>query len=439
MRSSTTAPHSAGCSTAPTGADRDVDGPTDDRTTPSRVSRRAVLGGLGAAGGLLGVGALPGVAGAASGAGTPGSTTSRVVPFHGRHQAGIVDPAPRHATVAAFDVTAADRSGLRSLLEAWTIAAERMTRGLPAGPVLDATRSPNDPGEAMGLGPSGLTITLGIGASLLSGDHAARFGLLGRRPAALADLPPFEGDALVERWSGGDLVVQACSDDAQVAFHAIHALAVTGAGLVRTRWSLDGFLGTSRGTESPTPRNLMGFKDGTVNPAPAQFDRIVWADAEPRWMRGGSYLVVRRIRMDLAQWDAETLDDQEETIGRIRSTGAPLSGGTETSAPILRGPGSDRILPSAHIRVVSPAANRGARLLRRGYNYSAGATETGALDAGLLFLAYQRDPREQFVPLQARMATTDALRTYLTTVGSGVYAVLPGVRPGRSYADLLLG
>jgi deferrochelatase/peroxidase EfeB len=398
-----------------------------------------VLGGLGAAGGLLGVGALPGPAGAAPGSRTRTTTTSRVVPFHGRHQAGIADPAPRHTTVAAFDVTASDRAELRHLLDAWTIAAARMTRGLPAGPVLDATRAPNDPGEAMGLGPSGLTITLGVGPSLLSGETGARFGLADRRPAELADLPPFEGDALVDRWSGGDLLVQACSDDAQVAFHAIHALTATGAGLARARWTLDGFLGTSRGTESPTPRNLMGFKDGTVNPKPAQFDRVVWAGDEPRWMRDGSYLVVRRIRMDLAQWDAETLDDQEETIGRVRSTGAPLTGGTETSAPILRGPGSDRILPSAHVRVVSAAANGGARILRRGYNYSAGATDTGALDAGLLFLAYQRDPREQFVPLQTRMATTDALRTYLTTVGSGVYAVLPGVRPGGSYADPLLG
>jgi len=416
-----------------------VDGPTDDGTTAPQVSRRAVLGGLGAAGGLVGLGALPGVAGAAPGAGSRSNGTARVVPFHGRHQAGITDPAPRHATVAAFDVTATDLAGLRSLLDAWTIAAERMTRGLPAGPVLDVTRAPNDPGEAMGLGPSGLTITVGVGPSLLSGASGARFGLSTRRPAPLADLPAFEGDALVDRWSDGDLIVQACSDDAQVAFHAVHALAVTGAGLVRVRWSIDGFLGTPRGTESPTPRNLMGFKDGTVNPEPAQFDRVVWAGDEPRWMRGGSYLVVRRIRMDLAAWDAETLDDQQETIGRIRSTGAPLTGGTESSAPILRGRGSQAIPAGAHIRVASPAANGGARLLRRGYNYSAGTTEAGDLDAGLLFLAYQRDPREQFVPIQRRLATADALRTYVTAVGSGVYAVLPGVRPGGSYADPLLG
>lgn len=414
-------------------------GGSDDTTLTPRVSRRAVLGGLGAAGGLLGAGALTGVAGAATPPRNRTADPSRVVPFHGRHQAGIADPAPRHATVAAFDVTASDRAGLRHLLDAWTIAAERMTRGLPAGPVLDVTRAPNDPGEAMGLGPSGLTITLGVGPSLLTGEPGARFGLAARRPAPLADLPAFEGDALVDRWSGGDLIVQACSDDAQVAFHAIHALASTGAGLARPRWSLDGFLGTSRGTESPTPRNLMGFKDGTVNPGRAQFDRVVWAGDEPAWMRHGSYLVVRRIRMDLAQWDAETLDDQEETIGRIRSTGAPLTGGTETSAPVLRGPGAERIRPDAHIRVASPAANGGARLLRRGYNYSAGTTDTGALDAGLLFLAYQRDPRQQFVPIQSRIASSDALRTYLTTVGSGVYAVLPGVRPGGSFADALLG
>ncbi|MFM7270940.1 MAG: iron uptake transporter deferrochelatase/peroxidase subunit [Actinomycetes bacterium] len=407
------------------------------------LSRRAVLGGIGAAGGLLGAGVLPGVAGAASTTSTTrppdARTQARTIPFHGRHQAGIADPAPRHATVTAFDVTAADRAGLRTLLDAWTISAERMARGLPAGPNLDVTRPPNDPGEAMGLGPSGLTITVGVGPSLFSGTNGRRFGLTARRPEPLADLPAFAGDALVERWSGGDLIVQACSDDAQVAFHAIHALTVTGAGLARARWTVDGFLGTPRGTESPTPRNLLGFKDGTANPSPAQFDRVVWAGERPSWMRNGTYLVVRRIRLDLAKWDAEALDDQEETIGRVRSTGAPLSGGTEETAPRLRGPGSDAIPANAHIRLAAPAMNDGARILRRGYNYSAGATADGALDAGLLFLAYQRDPREQFVPIQTRLAASDALNDYLTTVGSGVYAVLPGVREGGSYADALLG
>lgn len=406
-----------------------------------RVSRRAVLGGIGAAGGLLGAAALPGVAGAASNPSEPAAArgSSRIVPFHGRHQAGIVDAAPRHATVTAFDVTAVDRAGLRTLLDAWTIAAERMTRGLPAGPILDVTRPPNDPGEAMGLGPSGLTITVGVGPSMFAGARAARFGVATQRPAPLADLPAFTGDALDPRWSDGDLIVQACSDDAQVAFHAIHALTLTGVGLVTPKWSIDGFLGTPRGTETPTPRNLLGFKDGTVNPPRSQFDRVVWAGPERRWMRDGSYLVMRRIRIDLPKWDAEALDDQEETIGRVRSTGAPLSGGTETSAPILRGKGSDAIPANAHIRLASPSANGGAQLLRRGYNYSAGTTPDGNLDAGLLFLAYQRDPREQFVPIQARLASQDALRDYVTTVGSGVYAILPGVRPGGSYADSLLG
>jgi deferrochelatase/peroxidase EfeB len=418
----------------------------DEPVTPEprrTVSRRAVLGGLGAAGGLLGAAALPGVAGAAATSSTDrpegARAGARIVPFHGRHQAGIADPAPRHATVAAFDVLADDAAGLRTLLDAWTSAAERMTRGLPAGPILDVTRPPNDPGEAMGLGPAGLTITVGVGPSLFVGARAARYRLATQRPAALADLPAFAGEALVDRWCGGDLVVQACSDDAQVAFHAVHALAMTGVGLVRPRWSVDGFLGTGRGTESATPRNLLGFKDGTVNPSPAQFDRVVWAGDERRWMRDGSYLVMRRVRLDLAKWDAEALDDQEEIIGRVRSTGAPLSGGTETTAPRLRGPGSDAIPANAHIRLASPAMNDGARILRRGYNYSAGTTADGALDAGLLFLAYQRDPREQFVPIQTRLAASDALNDYLTTVGSGVYAILPGVREGGSYADSLLG
>ncbi len=386
----------------------------------SHITRRRLLGTLGAAGAVGAVGGLgaASVAGInADAAGASQLSSQSIISFHGKHQAGIANPAPSHAVVAAFDVTAPDRAALQALLESWSLAASRMTRGLPAGPSLTTTRLPNDPGEAMGLAPSALTITLGVGASLFGTREQDRFGLASKRPGNLINLPAFKGDALDAQWSGGDLVVQACAEDEQVAFHAIHALAARSTAFVKLRWMQSGFLGTTNTSSARPPRNLLGFHDGIVNPSGPDLESVVWVNSGGKgWMRNGTYLVVRRIRANLATWDAEVLEEQQEILGRVRSTGARL----EKSRP-----------NTAHVVQASPEKNGGAQILRRGFNYSAGVLPDGSLDAGLVFLGFGNNPQGQFVRIQQRLSERDALNEYITHVGSSIFAILPGAKRGE--------
>lgn len=363
-------------------------------------------------------------------------------PFFGRHQAGITTASQDRLYFAAFDVAdGLDRAGLIQLLKEWTNASARMTEGLGAGtePVSagDYEAPPEDTGEALGLSPAGLTITVGFGPSLFT-DAAGRdrFGIAARRPGALIDLPAFPGEDLIAGSSDGDLCVQACSDDPQVAVHAIRNLSRIAFGRAVMRWSQLGFGRTSSTTRAQvTARNLFGFKDGTSNLKAEDTElvnRWVWAGGEGDWMRDGSYLTVRKIRMRIETWDHQTLNDQEATIGRTKPGGAPLSGGTEYSALNFHaeGQGGPLIPTDAHVRLAHPTANGGARLLRRGYNFADGNDDLGRMDAGLFFAAYQRDPRTQFIPVQTRLASSDALNEYTVHVGSGVFAIPPGAQRG---------
>jgi deferrochelatase/peroxidase EfeB len=390
-------------------------------------SRRGFLGAaLGTAGALAAGGGGYGVARATE-APSPGGHAGPVN-FYGGHQAGIDTPAQDRLAFAAFDVTSLDIAALRAMLGSWAAAAAQMTSGQPVGSVETVPQAPPvDTGEALGLEPAQLTITVGFGPSLFDD----RFGLANRRPAALADLPAFPGDVLDPRRSGGDLGVQACSNDPQVAFHVIRNFARIARGTAVTRWSQLGFGRTSTtSTSQATPRNLMGFKDGTNNIKAedrADLDAFVWVgdETDQPWMRGGSYLVARRIRMLIEAWDADYLADQEQLIGRIKASGAPLGGRDEFDGVDLAG----KTIPAdAHIRLAAPASNGGQKILRRGYSFTDGIDPvTGQLDAGLFFLAYQKDPRRQFVPIQARLAANDALNEYIKHTGSALFAVPPGV------------
>jgi len=414
------------------------------------VSRRGLIGGGAAAAGLAGAFAA-GRATAAEPAGTSGAAGPSYA-FRGEHQAGITTPAQDRLHFAAFDVTTRSRAQLVALLKAWTEAADRMTRGLPAGevgPVEGAVdMPPDDTGEAIGLPASGLTITFGFGPTLFH-DAAGRdrFGLADRRPAALEELPHFPGDVLDPARSYGDLCVQACAQDPQVAVHAIRNLARVGFGAVSVRWSQLGFGRTSTtSTSQSTPRNLFGFKDGTANVKAEETAALAEHvcvgsrdDERADWLVGGSYLVARRIGMGIETWDRQGLGDQEASIGRTKSTGAPLSGGGEHATPDFSMPGSDGpVIPrGCHLSVVHPDHNGGARMLRRGYNFVDGTNALGGLDAGLFFLAYVRDPRTHFIPVQMRMAKVDALMEYLRVTGSALFAVPPGVGPGEHVGQAL--
>jgi deferrochelatase/peroxidase EfeB len=409
------------------------------------LTRRGLLAG-GAA--LAAAGTALGVSVALDAAGddelTPGDD---VYPFYGEHQSGIVTPAQDRLHFASFDVVDGSREDLVELLSAWTVAAARMTAGEPAGPrgptsgPYDAP--PDDTGEAIGLPPAGLTLTFGFGPSLFDD----RFGLADRRPAALGPLPHFPGDVLDPARSDGDLCVQACAHDPQVAVHAIRNLARIGFGTVAVRWSQLGFGRTSSTTEEQTtPRNLFGFKDGTANLKAEESDALdehVWVGrggaAAEAWMAGGTYLVARRIAMTIEVWDRQPLRDQEAIIGRSKAEGAPLSGGEEHTPPdfALRGRGGPLIDARSHVALAHPAANDGRRILRRGYNFVDGSTALGQLDAGLFFLAYLRDPRTHFIPLQNRLASDDLLSEYLRHTGSALFAVPPGLRPGEHVGQTL--
>jgi deferrochelatase/peroxidase EfeB len=412
------------------------------------VSRRGLLGGGVAAAGVAGAfaaGRLTGEDDATAGA--PAS-----YPFRGERQAGIVTPAQDRLHFAALDVTTDDRAELIDLLKRWTDAAERMTQGRAAGPVGPTQGSvyapPDDTGEAIGLPPSRLTITFGFGPTLFVDEHGKdRFGIADRKPAALEPLPHFSGDMLEPARTGGDLCIQACADDPQVAVHAIRNLVRMGFGTTAVRWSQLGFGRTSTtSTSQETPRNLFGFKDGTANikaEDTALLDDHVWVadgdDPKAEWLVGGSYVVTRRINQTIEVWDRQPLGDQQDFIGRTKDTGAPLSGGGEFTEPDFDLQGSDGpIIPKdAHVRVVHHEYNGGARILRRGYNFVDGTDAIGGLNAGLFFIAYLRDPRTHFIPLQRRMAAHDALMEYLKFTGQAVFAVPPGAADGEYVGQAL--
>ncbi|WP_345801323.1 iron uptake transporter deferrochelatase/peroxidase subunit [Microbacterium sp. AZCO] len=428
-------------------------GPAADRPAgPSGVSRRGLLGlaiaGAGAAG--LAIGASAGsVAGIAARAKDQDAADS-AYSFYGAHQAGITTPVQDHLHFASFDMMErTDAADLKQLLQDWSYAAARMTQGLDVsatGAVGGSPEAPpDDTGEALGLASSGLTITFGFGPTLFeTADGVDRYGIAAQRPAGLEKLPPFLGDDLDPDKSGGDLVIQACADDPQVAVHAIRNLSRIAFGRARLRWSQLGFGRTSRTTESQeTPRNLFGFKDGTANILADDTDALadhVWVAAsdQPAWMAGGSYLVARKIAMLIETWDRVRLSEQEAIVGRSKGTGAPLSGGREFTDPDFTekdAAGAPAIPVTSHVRLAHPEFNDGTRILRRGYNFVDGNDELGRLDAGLFFLSFQRDP-DQFVRIQKTLAT-DAMREYIKHVGSGIWAVPPGAAKG-SYVGAAL-
>ncbi|MFC7597808.1 iron uptake transporter deferrochelatase/peroxidase subunit [Terrabacter sp. GCM10028922] len=434
--------------------------PLNAATDEAGVSRRRLLGvsGSAAVAGLVagGVGTYAATrggqdapAGAPAAPAAPALALDASIPFRGVHQAGIVTPAQDRLHFVALDVVTKDAAQLRELLKAWTRAAERMTAGAEAAPGGlvggGPNRAPEDTGEAYGLPASGLTITIGYGPSLFDD----RFGLTSKKPAALRELPAFFGDQLDPRRSGGDLCIQACANDPQVAVHAVRNLVRLGFGVVAVRWSQLGFGRTSStSTAQATPRNMFGFKDGTNNlkaEEPESLAQHVWvAPGDEKgggaWMAGGSYLVARRIRMHIEVWDRTPLQEQEDIIGRDKKEGAPLGGAKEFDILDFtkKGPDGEPAIPvDAHVKLAHESQLGGVRILRRGYNFTDGSDGVGHLDAGLFFLAYMRDPEKQFVPMQRALAKSDGLNEYIEHNGSAVFACPPGLADGEHWGQAL--
>jgi deferrochelatase/peroxidase EfeB len=356
------------------------------------------------------------------------------VAFRGARQAGVVTPQQRHLLFAAFDVAATERREVVDLLRGWTAAGDDLCAGTFGG-TAPSDEPPVDSGEAVASGAARLTLTVGFGQTLFTLDGDDRFGIAARRPRGLVPLPSFRTDRLVRERCDGDLCVQACADDPLVTTHAIRTLRRVAGDAVRLRWMQPGFLGRDAPSE---PRNLFGYKDGTGNPDVSDarlMDDVVWVgDGDVGWMRDGTYLVARRIHMRIERWDESSLAEQERTIGRRKRSGAPLSGASDSDVPDFAARdanGAPAIPLDSHIRLASHRQNGGVRLLRRSYNFVDGDDRAADFEAGLFFVAYQRDPAAQFVAIQTRLAHADAMNEYVVHTGSGVYACPPGAGRGQ--------
>jgi deferrochelatase/peroxidase EfeB len=409
------------------------------------LSRRKLFGAAGVTAAVVGAASAGALAGRAS-ASSSELGLHQPVPFRGERQAGIVTAAQDRMHFASFDVTTDKVEDVVAMLREWTLMAERMTQGDEAvadGAIgLNPYAPPADTGEALGLPASALTLTIGFGPSFFEKDGKDRFGIANQRPAGLADLPKFTNEILEPAKCGGDICVQACANDPQVAVHAIRNLARVGFGTVAVRYSQLGFGRTSSTTrEQATPRNMLGFKDGTNNikaEDSATLDKNVWVAKGdgPDWLAGGTYLVTRRIRNRIEAWDRTTLLEQERVIGRQKGSGAP-NGYDDEFEPMDFGIKDAKGIPmvdvDAHVRLVSPDHLSGIKMLRRGYNFTDGSDGFGHLDAGLFFIAFVRSPATNFIPVLAQMSG-DALNEYIFHTGTAVFACPPGIREGDSSA-----
>jgi deferrochelatase/peroxidase EfeB len=410
------------------------------------LSRRKLFGAAGVTAAVVGAASAGALAGRASAASTDFGGLDKPIPFRGERQAGIITPQQDRMHFCAFDVTTDNRDDVIALLKQWTEMAERMTQGEDAvtnGAIGgNPYAPPDDTGEALGLPASGLTLTIGFGPSFFEKDGKDRFGIADKRPAALADLPKFTNEIMDPAKCGGDICIQACAHDPQVAVHAVRNLARVGFGTVAVKYSQLGFGRTSSTTrEQATPRNMLGFKDGTNNIKAEDhdvLDKNVWVAKGdgPDWLTGGTYLVTRRIRNRIEAWDRTTLKEQERVIGRQKGSGAP-NGYEDEFAPvdfnIKDADGNPLVDVDAHIRLVSPDHLGGIKMLRRGYNFTDGSDGFGHLDAGLFFIAFVRSPATNFIPVLARMSS-DALNEYIFHTGTAVFACPPGLREGDASA-----
>jgi deferrochelatase/peroxidase EfeB len=356
------------------------------------------------------------------------------VPFHGSSQAGITPPPQRATAVISFGATADGRSGLTDLFRTITSRARFLTAGGTPPPV-GIGGPPSDSGV---LGPTvvpdGLTVTFGVGSTLFDD----RYGLARQLPARLTPMKAFPNDDLDPAQTGGDLILQLSAGHADTIVHALRDIAKHTRGGMQINWRIDGFSSPAR-PAGTVPRNLLGFMDGIANPPLSKGRELLWIQpgtaGEPAWAAGGSYFVIRLIRMFVEFWDRVDVYEQQQMIGRDRATGCPLDANRIFATPDFAADPTGAVIPlNAHIRLANPRTPQTAasRILRRGYNYDRGTDAVGDLDMGLIFTCYQQDVRRQFEAVQDRL-NGEPLTDYISPFGGGYFFALPGVLDGSDY------
>lgn len=391
----------------------------DEKWFEKKMDRREFL----KKAGIGGAGLALGVSGAAAFFANKAQEEKKIsdggeeISFYGEHQAGITTPMQKNIYFVVLDLHSTDKEEVIQMFKDWTDYSSKLVDGeLVKNDGSNVLLPPSDTGETVGLNPYRLTLTFGVSA-----DFLKKMGLEKKRPKEFRDLPPFPKEQLQEKYTGGDIVIQACADDEQVAFHAVRNLVRKARNTITMKWSQSGF--AAIGDRMSTPRNLFGFKDGTANVTKEKdFDQVIWTESED-WMNGGTYLAVRRIQMFLETWDRTNLQEQENTFGRYKESGAPFGKKDEFDEVDLA------LLPvDSHVRL---AKEVNKPIYRRSYSYSDGIVErTGQFDTGLLFLSFQKNP-DSFVKVQTNLGAQDKMNEYVTHIGSGLFACFAGVKKGE--------
>ena len=347
-------------------------------------------------------------------------------PFYGQHQAGITTPAQKHIYFMVVDLHTTDLETIKEMFQTWTEYSANLTKGEPVQPYgTNGYVPPKDTGEAASLDASHLTLTFGVSPSFFD-----KLGISKLKPEGFKDLPHFPRDQMRAEYTGGDICIQSCADDPQVAFHAVHNLVRVARSHITMKWSQSGFNSFER---QDTPRNLMGFRDGTANlPEGKELDKIVWYQGNG-WFKDGSYLVARRVQMHLETWDRTSLNEQQNTFGRYRPSGAAYGEKHEHDPVDINktdAKGKPLMPDDSHVFLAKKA---GVPLLRRSFSYASGVDpKTGQFDAGLLFISFQNDP-ESFIKIQNMFGNVDKLNEYITHIGSGLFACFAGVKNKDDY------
>lgn len=414
----------------------------DDAALPSRrrlLKGMGILGGAFAVSGGCPVHAAPDDKSFSPGALSP-SARQEAQPFYGLHQAGVTTPQQAAMMIVAFDVLATDKADLQRLFRLLNDRIAFLTKGGKAPLVTNPRLPPMDSG-ILGddIYPDNLTITVSVGHSLFD----ERYGLQAHKPVKLQAMTRFPNDALDARLCHGDLLLQICANTNDTVIHALRDIIKHSPDLLSVRWRREGFISdhAARSKGKETPINLLGFKDGTANPDTTNqllMDSILWVTAgqgEPAWTVGGSYQAARIIQFHVEFWDRTPLREQETIFGRVKHSGAPLGMQNEHDVPDYASDPDGNVTPlDAHIRLANPRTpeTQSNLMLRRGYSYSAGVSNAGQLEMGLLFVCYQHDLEKGFLSVQKRL-NGEALEEYIKPIGGGYFFVLPGVQDDKHY------